>query len=142
MVQAEQLNATFPYLDNITVCGNIEEHHRNYANLMVAVAKYLTINPSKEVYCVTSLAILGNLVSQGEVRQDPEHLRPLREFLVPQTAKSLKRVLGMFSYYSKWIPHFSEKIAPLRQCSKFLQYPTILTSSSKKEDGGNQELLR
>ena len=121
MVKAENLDATFPYLDNITVCGNTEEeHHRNYNRLKASIQKYnLTTNPKKEVYFVTTLAILGNLVSQGKVRPDPERLRPLRELPVPQTAKSLKRAMGMFSYYSKWIHKFSEKISPLRQSNSF-----------------------
>ena len=97
-----------------------EEHHQNYAKVMAAIKKYkLTTNPKKEVYFSTSLAILGNLVSQGEVRPDPERLRPLRELPVPQTAKSLKRAIGMFAYYSKWIPKFSEKISPLRMSNCF-----------------------
>ena len=32
---------------------------------------------------------------------------------VPNDKQSMKRVVGMFSYYSKWIPKFSDKIAPL-----------------------------
>ena len=121
MVENEGLDATFPYLDNITIGGYTEEeHHQNYARLMAAIKKYnLTTNPSKEVYFVTSLSILGNLVSQGEVRPDPERLRPLRELPVPHTAKSLRRAIGMFAYYSKWIPKFSDKIAPLRQANSF-----------------------
>jgi hypothetical protein len=117
MVKNEKLDDTFPYLDNITVGGlTEEEHHRNYERLQAAVKKYnLTANPKKEVYFVKSLAVLGNLISQGEVRPDPERLRPLKELPIPHTTKALKRAVGMFSYYSKWIPNFSEKITPLKQ---------------------------
>ena len=78
----------------ITVCGNTEEeHHENYARMKAAITKYnLTTKPSKEVNFV-------NFVSEGEVRPDPERLHPLRELPVPQTPKSLKRAIGMFSHY-------------------------------------------
>ena len=42
-----------------------------------------------------------------------ELLRLLRKLVVAQCAKNLKRTLGLFSFYSHWTPHFSEKIAPL-----------------------------
>ena len=121
MVKNECLQATFPYIDNITVCGRTaEEYHENYKKLQSAVIKYnLTTNPSKGIHFVTSLQILGHIVSHNEIKPDPERLRPLRELPVPHTAKSLKRAIGMFSYYSKWIPKFSDKIAPLKNSTSF-----------------------
>jgi len=38
---------------------------------------------------------------------------------VPCNAKELQRMLGMFSYYAKWIPRYSEKIKPLVVLKKF-----------------------
>ena len=34
--------------------------------------------------------------------------------------KELKRCLGMFAYYAKWIPNFLEKIALLTKVDSFL----------------------
>ena len=50
---------------------------------------------------------------------DQERLRPLKEFPPPENPQSLKRVLGMFAYYAKWIPNFSDKMQPLSQATKF-----------------------
>jgi len=38
---------------------------------------------------------------------------------LPTDSASLKRALGLFSYYSKWIPQFSEKVQPLTKDPKF-----------------------
>jgi len=32
---------------------------------------------------------------------------------VPENTRSLNRSLGLFSYYSKWIPKFSDRLRPL-----------------------------
>ena len=44
---------------------------------------------------------------------DPERFRPLIELPIPKSSKELKRCLGMFAYYARWIHNFSGKIKPL-----------------------------
>ena len=46
-------------------------------------------------------------------------MRPLRELQIPQDSKALKRCLGLFSYYSQWIPEFSNQIKPITSCKSF-----------------------
>ncbi|CAC5405006.1 unnamed protein product [Mytilus coruscus] len=46
-------------------------------------------------------------------------MKPLRELPVPHSPKSAKRAIGMFSYYSQWIPRFSDKIKPLANATSF-----------------------
>jgi len=33
---------------------------------------------------------------------------------LPENPKALERVMGMFAYYSKWLPRFSDPALPLR----------------------------
>ena len=55
------------------------------------------------------LTILGSIIEEGEIRPDPERMRPLQELPVPSDRKGLNRLLGFLSYYSQWIRCFSEK---------------------------------
>ena len=114
-VKDERLDGTHPFMDDIVVAGFTKEEHD--ANLLkfrnAADKKNLTYNPDKCVFGVTKLCTVGHIIENQKIRPDPERLRPLREIPVPSDPQSMKRVVGMFSYYSKWIPKFSDKIAPL-----------------------------
>ncbi|XP_059839436.1 uncharacterized protein LOC132401321 [Hypanus sabinus] len=61
MVDQCQLKATFPYLDNITICGyDWQDHTTNLQRFFqVAKALNLTYNRDKCVFGTTRLAILG-----------------------------------------------------------------------------------
>lgn len=93
-----------PYLDNITICGrNQKERDANLkAFFDAAKRKNITYNDSKSVFSTKRLPILGYVIENGEirlVRPDPDRLKPLREMPIPHDSRSLKRCLGMFSYY-------------------------------------------
>ena len=45
--------------------------------------------------------------------------KPLLEFPSSISLKSLKRVLGLFAYYAKWVPEFSDKISRLKCVTSF-----------------------
>ena len=105
----------YAYVDNIVVVGkNQQEHDENLENSLKINTQYnLTLNEDKSVFSKTSIDFLGYNISQGLLRPDAERLRSLRELPIPQNKTSLCRVLGLFSYYSQWIPKFSDKIRPL-----------------------------
>ena len=63
--------------------------------------------------------MLGYCISYQKVRPDPDRMKPLLDLPVPHDAKSLKRAMGLFSYYSQWVQRFSDKIRLLAQTSSF-----------------------
>ena len=73
----------------------------------------------KNISSVVSVNILGYLVGKGVIKPDPERLRLLKELPPPVDSKSLKRILGLFAYYAKWIYQFSDKNRRLKQISTF-----------------------
>lgn len=118
-VQEEDLKVVFPYLDNITICSKDQDNHD--ANLMrfleAAERKNVYYNDEKNVFSTRCLPILRCVVEEGEIRPGPK--RPLRERPVQHNSKSLNRRLGLFSYYSPWIPTFSDRIKPITTCKSF-----------------------
>ena len=68
------------------------------------------------------------------IRPDPERLRPLMEFAPPTTKPKLQRALGMFAYYAKWIPKFSEIAKPLYAAKTFPLSEEALGAFEKLKD--------
>ena len=137
IIEKESLQSVFAYIDNVTVCGNsIEEHDANLKLFMDAASKYgLTFNESKSILKVEEIDLLGYRISQGEIRPDPERLTALREMEPPASLRAQKRACGMFSYYSPWLSHFSDKIRVLNENSIFPLPPEVLSAflNLKKE---------
>ena len=79
----------------------------------------MTLNDSKTVYGVQELGMLGYCIGNKVIKPDPERLKPLLEFPPPTSVRSLKRALGLFAYYAKWVPEFSDRISRLKLASTF-----------------------
>ena len=120
IIKREDLNGTYAYSDNVTICGqNQAEHDLNLKEFMNSVVKYgLTLN--KCFYTLTSIDLIGYTISKGSVKPDPDRHKVLMDLPVPQNLHSLRQAMGMFSHYSRWIPNFSEKLHPL---TKVTCYP-------------------
>ena len=128
VIQSEGLADSFAFVDNVTVCGlTQEEHDKNVADFHVLKKKYnITLNDSKTISSVTSVDVLGHTVSYNSISPDQNRLRPLLEMPPPHSLKAQKRVVGMFSYYSKFIQKFSDKISILNKNTTFPVPPHVL----------------
>jgi transposase InsO family protein len=137
IVQDEHLEGTFPYLDDVTICGRTqEEHDRNLEKFLAAAEKYnLTLNKEKCKFSVRSVTLLGYVISNKTIKPDPNRLQPLLDLPIPQDTASLRRALGMLSHYCKWIPRFSERVRPLLQKNPFpLSDEAISAFKALKDD--------
>ena len=79
----------------------------------------LKFNNSKSVFSTRCLPILGYVIEEGTIRPDQDRLKPLLELPLPHNVRSLNRCLGLFSYYSQWVPHFSDRIKPITSHKSF-----------------------
>lgn len=133
IIKTEELQGTYAYLDDVTVCGkNQEEHDINFQRFMKTVEKYnLTINKEKSKFSKSSINLLGNTISNHTIRPDPNRLQPLLEFPVPNNLASLRRAMGMFAHYAKYIPNFSNELRPLVDCKQFPLNKTAIDAFEK-----------
>ena len=122
----EALTDTFAYIDNVTICGRTqEEHDKNLAKFLEVCKKYITLNDSKSIISATSITLLGFTVCNNQISPDYDRLRPLLEMPPPTSLKSQRRMVGMFSYYSKFIKNFSDKIMLLNRNTVFPIPPEV-----------------
>jgi hypothetical protein len=108
IIKAENIHDTFAYIDNVTICGRSRvEHDQNLDSFLKAATKYgITFNDTKSVTASKEICLLGYLVSKGVIKPDPERMQPIRKLPPPCDTKAQQRVVGMFAYYSQWIPRF------------------------------------
>ncbi|XP_004207810.1 uncharacterized protein LOC101239223 [Hydra vulgaris] len=120
-VEEKKLHDTFTYHDNITIGGYDQAHHDKIClRFQDASQRWgLNLNESKSVISASSINILSYCVSHNNIKPDSERLRPLDLLPPPSNILSLRRTLGMFSYYSKWIPSFANKVPPLNNVKSF-----------------------
>ena len=120
-IKSNSLENTYAYIDDIIICGKtVEEHNTNLEKFMnAAIIDNITINKDKSEFLTTEIKYLGHCISKDKISPDPDRLKSLIEMAVPNNSKSLQRCLGMFSYYSKWIPNYSNKISPLLNLKMF-----------------------
>jgi len=109
------------YLDNLTVGGMDQKSHDENLIALKEAAKLenFTFNEDKCHYNRTQIQLLGHLVGDGVIKPDPDRIAALMELKPPATKKDLQRILGLFSYYAKWISKFSDTIRPLIQTNLF-----------------------
>ena len=120
-IKRNQLKGVNVYLDNLTVGGEDQQSHdQNLKALKQAALKeHFTFNENKCQYNRSQINLLGHLVGNGVIKPDAERITALNELKLPKTKKELQRILGLFSYYAKGVPNFSQIIRPLVQTKAF-----------------------
>ncbi|GFY16815.1 retrovirus-related Pol polyprotein from transposon opus [Trichonephila clavipes] len=140
IIEDEGLTLTYPFIDDVTVCGKDQKEHDDNLEKFMTVAKKISF-----LLCF----VPGNRQNQKEpdtrldgiIKPDPERLKPLRDMPVPKDSSALQRALGMFAHYCRWIPGFSKKIRPLLGKKQFpLSRDAVLTFNSLKDDVENAAL--
>ena len=129
-------------MDNITAGGaNKEDHDQNLNALLKAAAKNnLTFNESKSIIAKSEIDLLGYRVSHGVIRPNPERLKPLMNLQLPTCKSALQQLVGMFAYYARWIPQFSERIRPLNLAISCNDFP-LSKESAEAFESLNKTLL-
>ena len=63
----------------------------------------LEVNLEKCECCCSSVTYLGYLFDKDGLRPDPEKVKPVLDIPTPNNVKDLRRMLGMFGWYSRFI---------------------------------------
>ena len=89
-------------MDDITVCGRTrEERDKNLETFLNAAQECnLTLN-KKCVFATAFIKLLGYEISDEVLKPDPDRVKPILQLPIPNNAKELSRVLGIFSYHER-----------------------------------------
>lgn len=104
------------FFDDCLVFGGdtFEEHVAAVRVVLQRLADHgLEAHIRKSKFGYSELLFVGHIISNGQVRPNPEKLRAVREFPVPTTVTGVKSFLGLTNYYHKFIPGFAKIAQPL-----------------------------
>ncbi|GFU99008.1 hypothetical protein TNCV_3382521 [Trichonephila clavipes] len=115
-----RLKGVYAFIDDILIASkNVQEHTTNLRALFERFDYYgLTIKPSKCTFGVVSLKFLGFQVSSEGISPLPHRVNVIQKFPRPNTLTQLRRFLGMYNFYRRFIPKDAHILAPL---IKFLE---------------------
>ena len=111
----ERSKFVIPYFDDIIVYSRTMEEHEEHLKIVFGRLKAvgISVNKKKCRFAKSEVLILGQVVSEGIVKPDPEKVKAINEFNRPNNIKQLRGFLGLASYCRNFIPMFATMSGPL-----------------------------
>jgi hypothetical protein len=107
----------------------VDDHIRDVLKVVERLrANGIKIKASKLKLAVKVMPFLGIVITETGMQPNPEKTKAIRELTAPKNLKQLRRILGIFAYYRKFIRNFSERAKPLYELTK--------KSANNKRDKG------
>ena len=105
------------YADDILIYSKgttVEGHIAHLEQVFERLAKYgITVKGAKVRLGLKELPYLGQIISTEGCRPDPAKTKAITDIPAPENIGQLRRLVGMFAHYKKFIPNYSAIAAPL-----------------------------
>ncbi|GFX28641.1 hypothetical protein TNCV_3337011 [Trichonephila clavipes] len=107
----------FAFVDDILVASSSpEEHLQHLQILFTRLQQYgLSLKPSKCIFGVTTIKFLGFKVSESGIEPLSDRVDCILNFPQPTTLTQLRRFLGLFNFYRRFVPKAAHLLAPLNK---------------------------
>ena len=96
-------------MDDILIHSPDVATHKQHVERVIErlVEKKLKIKRSKCDLVKPEVKFLGHIISHGQISTDPEKIKAVQEFPIPQTLQQLQSFMGLAGYYRKHIDSFA-----------------------------------
>ena len=81
--------------------------------LQLLEEEQLYAKPSKCFFGVHEVEYLGHIVSHEGVKEDPNKIKSIKEWIIPTTSSHLRRFLGLTGHYRKFVKNYGRITTPL-----------------------------
>lgn len=108
------------YLDDIIIFStSLQEHIDRLKNVFDRLRKSnFKVQLDKSEFLQKSVAYLGHIITPDGVKPNPDKIRAIQNFPIPNTPKEIKSFLGLLGYYRRFIKDFAKITKPLTSCLK------------------------
>jgi len=108
------------YFDYILVYSQSVDSHLSHLRKVLEVLRKnsLFANIDKCTFCVDSEVFLGFIVNKNEVHVDPEKIKAIQEWPIPQNVGDVRSFHGLSSFFKRFLPNFSSLASPLNELVK------------------------
>lgn len=105
----------FIYLDDVVIfASTVEEHSQRLCNIFERLRNNnLLLQPDKCEFMHKEVAYLGHIISDKGISPNPEKVKAIKDYPIPQNPKQIKQFLGLIGYYRRFIKDFSKFAKPL-----------------------------
>jgi hypothetical protein len=105
----------FHYLDDIIIMSETFEQLMDLLEKVASrlTAANLTINLKKSQVCSKHISYLGYIINEKGLTIEPSKITPILNYKTPKSVHDVRRLIGMCSWYRRFIPDFSKLIAPI-----------------------------
>ncbi|GFV98795.1 retrovirus-related Pol polyprotein from transposon opus [Trichonephila clavipes] len=113
------LEFVFPYLDDILVTSENEEHKTHLKLVFDRLQKHgLRVNISKSTLGVTHLEFLGYLITPEGSKPLPEKVDAILSYKLPETICDLRTFFGLLNFYRRYLKDAAKNQAILHEYLK------------------------
>ena len=108
------------YLDDVIIYSKtFNEHLKHIEEVLDRIREAnLRLKAEKCTFAADKLQFLGHVVGKEGVKPDPEKVDKIVNYSVPKNIRELRGILGLFSYYRRFIKDFSKKADSLYELLK------------------------
>lgn len=105
----------YHYVDDFVILSEtFEEHIDLLKEIATRLRKNnLTISREKSDFCHKQITFLGYLLTDEGLTIDPNRIQPILNYKRPENVKQLRRLVGLITWYRRFIPNAAELMKPL-----------------------------
>nr|CAB3263144.1 uncharacterized protein LOC104265615 [Phallusia mammillata] len=105
----------FAYMDDLLIASKSQEEHiEHLRQVFQRLQSYgLLINKGKSVFGKSEVTFLGHCLTPSGFKPIEARVRAIREYPRPTNVNELRRFLGMYNFYRKFVPHAAESLQHL-----------------------------
>lgn len=102
------------YIDDIIVYSQTEDEHiQKLEKIFIRLQKEkVKLQPKKCHFMFQKLKILGYIISKNGIEIDPNSTAAVKQIQPPRTWRGVRKLLGFFSYFRRFIQGYCKKVAP------------------------------